>query len=79
MDDWYNPKTEGCYMWYIIAATLYKGGTRWRSWLTHSAINRKVAVSIRGGVRPHYGPGFESGSNRIFVFFNQQSGYKYSV
>ena len=49
------------------------GVTRWRSWLRHCATNRKVAGSIPDGVtgiflwhsfRPHYGPGFDSASNR---------------
>jgi len=46
-------------------------GTRLRSWLRHGATNRKVAGSVPVSVigvlnflRPHYGPGIDSASNR---------------
>jgi hypothetical protein len=29
---------------------MFRGGTRWRSWLRHCATNRKVAGSIPNGV-----------------------------
>lgn len=41
-----------------------QGDTPWPSLLRHSAINRKVAGSIRYGVRPQYGPGVESVPNK---------------
>jgi hypothetical protein len=40
-------------------------GPRWRSWLRHSATNRKVAGSVPDGVIVrHYVPGVDSASNR---------------
>ena len=53
---------------------IYKGGTAVAQWLRCCATNRKVAGSIPAGVsgflidiksfRSHYGPGFDSASNR---------------
>jgi len=52
----------------------YQRGTRWPSWLGDCATSRKVAGSIANGVigffsltlplRPHYGPGVDTASNR---------------
>jgi hypothetical protein len=46
----------------ILGAPYKIWGTRWRSWLRHSATSRKVAGSIP--FRPLYGPGVDSASNR---------------
>ena len=36
--------------YYKIILTVFDGGTRWRSWLTHCATSRKVVGSIPDGV-----------------------------
>jgi hypothetical protein len=38
----------------IIWIFIQTGGTRWRSWLVHSATNRKVAGSIPYGVNGNF-------------------------
>jgi hypothetical protein len=40
-------EVEGCV---INCSIMHSRGTRWRSWLRHCAINRKVAGSIPDGV-----------------------------
>ena len=34
----------------ILSASVFRWGTRWRSWLRHYATSRKVAGSIPDGV-----------------------------
>jgi len=57
-----------------ILYTTFRRGTAAAQWLRHCATNREVAGSIPAGVsgffidiksfRSHYGPGFDSASNR---------------
>ena len=50
---YYSCRLEMIGALYIYMCTyiyIYMGGTRWRSWLRHCAISRKVAGSIPDGV-----------------------------
>jgi len=42
-------KIPTTYTYYLVQKVLTDWGTRWRSWLRHCAISRKVAGSIPGG------------------------------